>query len=30
VPSRPLLDDDDLVLSVGQERESAASVPAAQ
>jgi type VII secretion protein EccE len=30
VPSRPLLDDDDLVLSVGQVRESAASVPAAQ
>jgi type VII secretion protein EccE len=30
VPSRPLLDDDDLVLSVGQERESAASVPVAQ
>jgi type VII secretion protein EccE len=30
VPSRPLLDDDDLVLSVGQVQESAASVPAAQ
>jgi type VII secretion protein EccE len=30
VPSRPLLDDDNLVLSVGQVRESSASVPAAQ
>ncbi|OBJ01964.1 type VII secretion protein EccE [Mycobacterium alsense] len=30
VPSRPLLDDDDLVLSVGQVREGAASAPAAQ
>jgi hypothetical protein len=30
VPSRPLLDDEDLVLSVGQVRESAASVSAAQ
>jgi type VII secretion protein EccE len=30
VPSRELLDDDDLVLSVGQVRESSASVPVAQ
>lgn len=30
VPSRPLLDDEDLVLSLGQVRESAASVSAAQ
>jgi type VII secretion protein EccE len=30
VPSRALLDDDDLALSVGQVRESSASVPAAQ
>jgi type VII secretion protein EccE len=30
VPSRPLPDDDDLVLSVGQVRESSASVSAAQ
>jgi type VII secretion protein EccE len=30
VPGRPLLDDDDLVLSVGQVRESSASVSAAQ
>ncbi|BBZ52579.1 type VII secretion protein EccE [Mycobacterium heidelbergense] len=30
VPSRGLLDDDELVLSVGQARESSASVPAAQ
>ena len=30
VPSRALLDDDDLVLSVGQAREASASVPAAQ
>ena len=29
VPSRPLLDDDDLVLSVGQAREGSASVPVA-
>ena len=29
VPSRPLLDDDDLVLSVGQVREGSASVPVA-
>jgi hypothetical protein len=30
LPSRPLLDDDDVVLSVGQLQESAARVPAAQ
>ncbi|MGB8391807.1 MAG: type VII secretion protein EccE, partial [Mycobacterium sp.] len=30
VPSRPLYDDDELVLSVGQLRESSAGVPAAQ
>jgi type VII secretion protein EccE len=30
VPSRALLDDDDLVLSVGQARESSAGVPVAQ
>jgi hypothetical protein len=30
VPSRPLLDDDDLVLPVDQVRESSASVSAAQ
>jgi type VII secretion protein EccE len=30
VPSRPLLDEDDLVLSVGQVQEGSASVPAAQ
>ncbi|HWS93788.1 MAG TPA: type VII secretion protein EccE, partial [Mycobacterium sp.] len=30
VPRRGLLDDDDLVLSVGQAREGSASVPVAQ